>query len=297
MGRSVILDMVRTVAVGAVVVDHILQNVGSRFGGFFGWPKFYHVSIGGVAVTILIILSGIVLGLHYSKTQKYRPFLKKRYLRLYPVYYLVLAIGAALYFIRDAIGVQPHYEITIADIPLAISATYAFVGRFGGPFVITSWFIGTIMCLYGLYPFIEPKIRKHPNVTILILLMISAGTRLLLGHYKILPWRALDWFPLCRIFEFAAGIYLACQIPKKFWNRLNGNHYIERTLSYCAQLTFPIFLVHSPIIHTVKHLDVPNFVWITIFLAASVAAAAGLLEIDKRIFNSLRKQRPATAKQ
>lgn len=283
--RSVILDLVRILSVVAVVGVHILQTIGSQFGGFIGLRGFYFVSMGGAAVTVLIVLSGLVLGLLYKGHQlRYWSFLVKRLLRLYPPYYLILVIGVITYFIRDYFGVDPHDTLTLADIPLSFFAMYAFVDKWGGPFVGTSWFIGVIVCLYTIYPFIGSLLQKKPHRTLITLLLISVCSRLVLGQLEILPKRPLDWFPLCRIFEFGLGIYLAKKIPENFWELLNGNRLVDRVSRYASELTFPLFLVHWPIIHTLKHMHVPDFGWITLSLVTSIVVSAGIYEIDRRIF-------------
>lgn len=177
MSRSVLLDFIRTLAVAGVAGVHILQAQGSHFGESFGVPGFYFVSIGGVAVTILLVLSGLVLGLRYTKFTKlqsnYFSFLKKRCLRLYPSYYLILIIGVIFYAIRRIYGWSPNEPLTWIDIPLSLSATYAFVDRWGGSLVPTSWFLGLIVSLYLLYPWIAPRFRNRPHSSLFILLIIS----------------------------------------------------------------------------------------------------------------------------
>ena len=285
MNRSVTLDLVRFFAVGAIVSVHVLQTIGGRFSGFFGVQGLYYVSIGGAAVTVLIVLSGLVIRLQYRvQLTSYWSFLLKRFLRLYPSYYLILAIGLAAYFLRGFFGVEPHAALTLMDIPLSFSAMYAFVGQWGGPFVGTSWFLGVIVSLYALFPFIEPLFHRKPHTTLIILLVVSVSFRLLLGQFDLLPRRPLDWFPLSRVFEFGLGIYLAGIIPTRFWKLLNGKRTIGRTSLYISELSFPLFLVHWPILHTLKHVPVPDFAWIILFLVVSIAVSACILEIDRRIF-------------
>jgi len=46
-----------------VFVAHFGQLFDHDSGGFFGIKNFYYVSLGGVGVTVFLILSGILLGL------------------------------------------------------------------------------------------------------------------------------------------------------------------------------------------------------------------------------------------
>jgi peptidoglycan/LPS O-acetylase OafA/YrhL len=54
------LDLIRCVAIVLLLLAHISQAINNPFGSF-DIPHFYHVSLGGGAVTIYLILSGIVL--------------------------------------------------------------------------------------------------------------------------------------------------------------------------------------------------------------------------------------------
>lgn len=125
----------------------------------------------------------------------------------------------------------------------------------------------------------------------MILGLISVASRLTLGRYELLPRRPLDWFPLCRVFEFGLGVYLARQIPPGFWNMLNGNRRIDCALRYMSDLTLPLFLVHWPILHTMKDLPVSDVVLLALVSTASLSVSACLLEIDKRVFTPLISRR------
>jgi peptidoglycan/LPS O-acetylase OafA/YrhL len=288
MSRSVLLDFIRILSVGTVAGVHILQIKRSPLGEPFGVPGFYFVSIGGVAVTVLLILSGLVLGLKYKKMQiSYLSFLKKRCFRLYPSYYLILVIGVILYAVRSIYDLPPNEQLTWSDIPFSLSATYAFVGRWGGSLVPTSWFLGLIVSLYALYPLIAPRFLNRPHSSLFILLIVSLVSRLVLGRFNISFERPLDWFPLCRIFEFAFGIYLARIIHPTFWTLLNGNESVTRVTSYMAALSFPFYLVHSPVLDTVQHLPIPDTLWISLFLLISGIVSVIVLEIDNKVFAPL----------
>ncbi|WP_425183350.1 acyltransferase family protein, partial [Mesomycoplasma ovipneumoniae] len=64
--RNFCLDIIRIVSCIIIVVTHIFQHFGHPFGYFFGIPNFYWVSIGGVAVSVYIIVSGYSLEMSYG---------------------------------------------------------------------------------------------------------------------------------------------------------------------------------------------------------------------------------------
>ncbi|MCJ7735663.1 MAG: hypothetical protein MUP11_14080, partial [Anaerolineales bacterium] len=232
---------------------------------------------------------GIVLGLKYSSEEiDYGTFLKKRILHIYPIYYLILIAGILLFLGRTHYGFGSRGDLSFLDIPLALTGTYAFLGRWGGPFIGTSWFLGIIMSLYLVFPWLVGWIEKKPYLTLFILFIVSVSSRYLLGKVSILPLRSHDWFLLCRIFEFGLGITLAKRLPEKFWDIFNVHKSVDHIITYLGELSFPMFLVHWPIFHTLKHLrayGVPAPVWLSIFMILSIETSIILLAIDKQILS------------
>ena len=260
MNRYILLDFIRILAISLLLTAHIGQTLNHPIGGFFfGIKGFYYVSLGGVAVTIFLVLSGMVLELRYANKVEYSTFVIKRILRLYPIYYLSIIFGIGLYlfrFYRDGNTFSEAVaQFTISDILLSITGGYAFVGRWGGPFVATSWFVGLIMTLYLMYPSISSLVRRKPIFTIIAIFGCSVISRILIGRFDILPNRPLDWFPLCRVFEFSIGIVLANQIPDKFLRVFDKLHHpIVRTITFLSELSFPIFLIHYPICFVINYI-------------------------------------------
>jgi peptidoglycan/LPS O-acetylase OafA/YrhL len=135
--RFVTLDIFRSFGIALVVAAHIAQEVRSPIGGFFGIPGFYWVSLGGVGVTIFLVLSGLSLELRYGRTKlNIKYFFVKRILRIYPVYWTCLILGISIYllnnyqskgsFLSSWSGLHPY------DFFLTTTGFYAFVGQWGG---------------------------------------------------------------------------------------------------------------------------------------------------------------------
>ena len=96
--RFILLDVARSVAAILVIVTHIAQTFNHPLGRRFGIPGYY-VSLGGLAVTIFLILSGLVLELKYgTKKLQILKFFIKRCLRIYPVYWLCLLLGVTFFY-------------------------------------------------------------------------------------------------------------------------------------------------------------------------------------------------------
>lgn len=292
--RFVLLDFVRVLAISMILFVHVVHRLGSPLSSFFGLPRFYYVSLGGIGVTIFLILSGLVLEINQSDRKKisYGNFVLKRVLRIYPIYYMSLAIGIGVYIasqiIKGKLFNSIISEFNFTDLALSITGFYAFGEEWGGPFVPGSWFIGLIMVMYLFYPFISNNIRKNPNISIILLLIVSVVFRLIIGRSGFFSERALDWFPLCRIFEFSLGVYLARILPINTWQVLNSTSLKSSLVTFLSEISFPLFLVHTifsrPILNKMVERNIFSLeISILIFLFVSIILSWLLLKLDKKI--------------
>ncbi len=289
--RFISLDLLRCVGIVLLLLAHIGQTINSPIGGFFGWPGFYYVSLGGLAVTIFLILSGFVLQLQYGERKiNYFSFIAKRILRIYPVYWLSLLFGIVLYSVHSYYYTDNIFsnfsKLEAVDIVLSITGAYAFAGEWGGPFLKTSWFIALIMAMYIFFPVLSYGIKRRPFFSIILILLISALSRLILGKYGFLQERPLDWFPLCRIFEFSLGIYLAVILPKKAYTFLDAPSHLGTVINFMGELSFPLFLVHYPnlfIIEYLPRLGLNQSMAICCYVFVSLLVSWIILETDKKI--------------
>jgi len=119
-------------------------------------------------------------------------------------------------------------------------------------------------------------------------------SRFIVGRYGILPNEPLRWFPLCNVFEFGLGMYLATVVSRGFWRRLNGFARFDALASFIGRLSFPLFLVHFPLLVVLTKLldagmeDVSATV---AYLIVSLATSMILLGIDNRLSKWLRNGR------
>jgi len=258
--RFTLLDIGRCVAILLLLTAHVAQTTGGVLGAFWGIRGFYYVSLGGLAVTIFLVQSGMALALRYrGESIDYPLFMVKRCLRIYPVYYLSLAGGLLLYALNsysDTGSLLSYFStLGFGDVLLSITGFYPFAGKWGGPFVKTSWFIGLIMSMYLLFPLLSHLIKKHPHISICALLLVSTLSRIILGRYGVLPMRPLDWFPLCRVFEFSLGIYLITVVRTKMPDALIATGREVPLISFISELSFPLFLIHYPLLFVIPYLE------------------------------------------
>jgi len=116
---------------------HLYQSITGRLGGFYIFNNIGHISLGGSAVTIFLVLSGIVLELHYrGRVHGYFTFLLKRILRIYPIYYLCALFGFAVYIVKSWYDSGTVWtglsKLGLDYVFFTLTGTYAFANRWGG---------------------------------------------------------------------------------------------------------------------------------------------------------------------
>ncbi|MDD5232438.1 MAG: acyltransferase family protein [Syntrophales bacterium] len=283
----------RVTAIFLLVTAHVSQETGSALGGYFGIKNIFYVSLGGIAVSIFLFVSGAGLAMsRRNQRSGYRNFIVRRILRIYPVYYMCL-VGMEIYLalislrVTGAAGLQAA-GFQKADAILALTGFYAFAGKWGGPVLATSWFVGLIMTFYFIYPFLANAVRRNPHLAISIILLASIVARLVLGRYDILPNRPLDWFPLCRLFEFSSGIYIVTVVRPQVLSGSNIRYpeWMRKIVRYASELSFPLFLVHYPLLHLVPAFTSRGIgvaASVLVYLFASFALSWIVCIIDRRI--------------
>lgn len=146
--REIGLDLIRIILIWMIFNFHFCEaNVlySSRFftmaNGTWGW----------VATSSFIVLSGFLLARRYEKLESSWKFYKKRFLTIYPSFYIAFLVGFIIHGI--SLG-SPFYGGHPAKILLTILGFDSYAGLYGVSTyaVVGEWFTGMIVILYLLYP-------------------------------------------------------------------------------------------------------------------------------------------------
>lgn len=271
------LDLARIVAISMVVISHVGGLFHFRLSQFFGIQGFYWVTLGGLGVTVFIVLSGMVLHLRYKDSPiRFWKYLNKRFKRVFPAYWLSLIVTIALF------GITVKSFVWLV---LNISGFFAFSGNPWSDYTIpTGWFIGLIFTLYLFYPIFKSAFSKfRPEFVLMALFLIEVLTRFMIGRY-IDVYRILDWLPLSRFFEFGLGIYLVERLPAKFYyNNRPRNDSMNYFITWLSELSFPIFLIHYPILFLPQIQSTNILVYIPKFALITFMFSYVILVFDRKI--------------
>ena len=261
--RLLFFDLLRVGSVALIILAHLSKS--------FGHPINI---LGVIGVAILIFISGAVL--EYSQkrletTDDIATFYVKRLFRIYPAFWMSFLLG--LLFIPKG------YDLSPVRIMVEFTGFTAWTGYWGGLINSVGWFVGLIITLYFLYPFLSASIRKYP-VLMLVLIAgveitaryaISAGMSPDLG---LLPER---WLPFCNFLEFGLGIWIVQRgiYPKQTYD--------NPALRAAADISFYVFLIHYPLLPLLGMLQAPFVVLLLEYALVVLAVSFTAMAIDNKI--------------
>lgn len=202
----------RGIAALAIVLFHFAHISGIETPAAF----FIVKSSFGVAVQLFFVLSAFSL-MHSTEHTMHRPawvreYLIKRYFRIAPLFYFVLACMVVL-LVRIALktGAEPP---SITSILLNLFFVFGFFPDPETGLVMAGWSVGVEMIFYVLFPVLLMTIttKRTALLFLFVALLISyAGKVQLHARYlEIVPLPKWDWSTfafLPNLLFFAAGIY------------------------------------------------------------------------------------------
>ncbi|MGH7206633.1 MAG: acyltransferase family protein [Nitrospiraceae bacterium] len=275
--RSSLVDLLRILAFSLILAGHSAQSLHLSWGQTHV-TGFYDIGLGKLGITLFLVISGMVLRLN-DRNQGVMAFSSRRLQRIYPVYWMALTLSIAM-------GLVFHWDNFPKDWmegTLTITGFCAFAGLWGCSLLPWGWFIGLILSLYILYPWLSSLMNRAPRVALIALLLISVVSRLIVDDY--VPYRPREWFPLCRVFEFGFGIYLAQEAQPWSALRWTAPAPISKILEILSELSFPAFLIHWVFLPVYWHLGSPLHV--LVFLVMTMSTSYVVLSVDSYLQQAL----------
>ena len=194
------ISFIRMMCCFGVIIFHYYIHSTSSYKLFTTTPNG---DWGEIFVAVFFMLSGGLLYINHAKITNLFRFYKKRFLSIFPAFYLAYAF----YYIENILSTGKVFW-SGKKIYLLLSFTgldgylnYLFPSNY---YILGEWFLGALVLLYLLYPLIAYLI-DHYNVYFMIgfslLYIVFLFTQL---HFTILPTRNL----ISCLMSFVIGIYL-----------------------------------------------------------------------------------------
>jgi len=236
--RLLFIDLLKLIGIILVVWEHIVATYQwKNFLFYIIIPKVIFLDMGVLGVALFLFASGASLAQNtkINNIGDIPKFYIKRFLRIYPAYWTAII----LCIVFSSTLLQFNFRNCIE----LITGFQAYLADFNGPLNYAFWFIGLIICLYLIYPILDYLFKRKPHLTIISLFFISLFSRIIFNEFNNFGMdRPVEWFPLCRVFEFGLGIYI---IKIDFYPHIVNQSALIRWL---GNLSFYAYLIHVPLI-------------------------------------------------
>lgn len=229
--RIFALDLIRVVATFMIICFHFnvhLIQMGLAPSTIFG----VHPSgsmLGDLGVALFIIISGASLMYRSNDSFVARKFFWRRFLSIYPLFWLSYLCAALFIVTQFPAGPSPFaFGLTIIAMD---GFTLYKIPNF---YLIGEWYLGCQILLYLLFPFFRKLFLRDRLLAFLLGMMIVVLT---VKYYDL--GMAINRFPLTHTLEFLFGFSLINLIP-------SGN---EKTLGLLRFLVLGLlwfFFLNSP---------------------------------------------------
>lgn len=209
------LDLLRVAAAGVVYFFHLNINLKFRTGVEILDTTF---SVGAVFMVLFFMLSGFVMSYSYghvdmcSDTDRLKKYYKKRFLRIYPSYFVFLLIVLLfrLSFPKDGKILWTLLPIDLLGLQAFFPKGWSYLGNGG------TWFVSVCLFLYIIYPFLQKllnlcKKQWHLLLFCYIVIVYISMARMFLGG-EFANYYANPFF---RIPEFVIGMMIGHRQKEK----------------------------------------------------------------------------------
>jgi len=206
-----IIDFLKGYSILTIVLYHFFQGI--KLSPLLAKA----IQFGGTGIHTFIFASGFGLFLsHLQKPIPYAQFLRKRFVRIYVPYIIVVTLSAAisLFF--------PIYKNNWNNYFSHVFMYKMFYDRLIGTYGYQLWFISTIIQFYLVFALIVKLRERIPgNIFLLVGLLISYGWAIIFLSLHKEDSRNWNSFFLMFVWEFMLGMYCAEMYLKngyKFWD-------------------------------------------------------------------------------
>lgn len=197
------LDIIRILATFAILLFH--WNIYAVHYGIETSPVLPIPCATGTiavpAVSLFFILSGASLMLSSRRAFTLSGYFKRRFLSIYPLYWLSYAVVFFLVYVFRRVPMNKP----LATLPLSFLAMDGLLADiFNTWYLVGEWFVGCIVLLYLLFPLLRLAVRRAPGLSLLCAVLFA----LFLPKIYALPLD-ITHFPLTRAPEMVLGMVYA----------------------------------------------------------------------------------------
>ena len=196
--RVFYLDFIRAISICLIIIYHYnLLTLKLQVSDSAVISK--ETVLGVIGVSLFIILSGASLMLSTREDFSIRTFVKKRFLSIYPLFWVAYITTFLIYLII-------HQQLPVSAHPLTFALTIIGLDGFllyaiPNFYLLGEWFLGFIIIIYVIFPFLRYLFTKYALFAFLLCFCI---TLFVTKYYH--GGMLLERLPLARLMELVLGM-------------------------------------------------------------------------------------------
>ena len=170
------LDFIRTLSMLSIIVFHF--NITARAHNvYIGdtpiiFYDYLNGNLGHIGVSLFFIISGVGLSYTYGDQLNLKIYYKKRWLGIFPMFYLSWIVGILYYFFRyqslNPFCIEREHWTFILTL---LGMDGYMVDLIPNYYILGEWFLGCIILIYLVFPVLV-WIKKKIGITKLFLIYI-----------------------------------------------------------------------------------------------------------------------------
>lgn len=276
------LTFSRFIAAMAVVIYHY----GLEVYPFNSGPLQFFFSQGNIAVSYFFILSGfiMVIAYHHYKKIAFLTYLKKRFARIYPVYFLALILLLAF-------KIYYHKNSELGNLFLNIIMIQSWIPGKALSFNYPAWSLAVEFFFYALFPFLfntfysRISIKKLvlPILSLFIISQLVFHWGIYSAYYKGYPSKFhefLFYFPPMHLAEFLVGNLAGLYFIQKRSNK-ERNYDVILLVLLCL---IPLMVFYNPDLNFHNGLLAILFIPIILLISANNGFISTICKYKPLIF-------------
>jgi peptidoglycan/LPS O-acetylase OafA/YrhL len=166
--------------------------------------------LGHFGVQLFIFLSAYGLGLKYWETPSWRGFVWSRIRKLYPMFFLAVALWLLLRVIEYGSGFPAFLEDQLDPLVLTTLGVINLIPGYGLPPVGPWWFLPFIVQFYCLWPALAALSRRAGPAGLIMLSAVAMGVTIVAGPTLAYKWAIYQVkTPIGHLPELCLGIATA----------------------------------------------------------------------------------------
>lgn len=196
-------DLIRLLSFLSVVLFHFNMEIFQNYPNAMriGSLSYAGQSMGDIGISMFIIISGLSLSFSGQKNFSIGSFFKKRFLAIYPSFWIAYIIVGVVYFLVNGhfVGDGHHWKILLSVIGL----DGFFLYKMQNYYLVGEWYTGYMLITYLAFPLLFYGCKKNLLVTWLLVMIVFFVVGI---NYHSLFKVYINCNPLMRLPDFLYGI-------------------------------------------------------------------------------------------